>query len=336
MKLFIPITTIQRPTASVRTLQRRVDGCGATLVIAGDSAGPAEYELENTVFLSLEKQLQSASKLAKQLPTKHYARKNTAYLYAIANGADCIYETDDDNAPNDRWMIRDKNCLARVVPADSGWVNAYRYFSESSIWPRGFPLDEIKRIPPPLSDSAAKVYSPIQQGLINRAPDVDAIWRLLFEHHFDYDVCRDGVSVFLPAGSWCPFNTQSTWWWPDVFPLLYVPSYCSFRMCDIWKSLIAQRCLWELNGGVTFHSPEATQDRNQHDLMRDFADEIPGYLKNKTIARVLRDTCLEPGPHAVAENLRRCYVELIRREIFPGQEISLVDLWLQDLDVSLS
>ncbi|ETN70754.1 hypothetical protein NECAME_14556 [Necator americanus] len=33
------------------------------------------------------------------LPYNSYARKNIGYLYAISNGAEWIYDTDDDNKP---------------------------------------------------------------------------------------------------------------------------------------------------------------------------------------------------------------------------------------------
>ena len=116
---------------------------------------------------------------------------------------------------------------------------------------------------------SAPKRAPIQQGLVNGSADVDAIWRLVMDREFFFE---PRASVFLEPGNWCPFNTQTTWWWPVAYPLLYIPSYCSFRMCDIWKSFVAQRCLWELDMGIVFHAPEVYQDRNVHDLMRDFRD----------------------------------------------------------------
>lgn len=136
--------------------------------------------------------------------------------------------------------------------------------------------------------------------------------------------------VALAAGQWCPFNTQSTWWWPAAYPLLYVPSHCSFRMCDIWKSFVAQRCLWALGTGVVFHAPEVVQDRNPHDYRRDFEDEVPGYLHNARIADILTGLTLAAGEHAVADNLLACYQELIRHDIFPAAEWPLVQAWAKD------
>ena len=48
-------------------------------------------------------------------------------------------------------------------------------------------------------------------------------------------------------------------------------------MTDIWRSFVAQRILQENDWAVLFHAPTVSQERNEHDLMRDFADEVPGY-----------------------------------------------------------
>ena len=180
--------------------------------------------------------------------------------------------------------------------------------------------------------SAVSLRSPIQQGLVNGSPDVDAIWRLTLDRPFRFE---DRPSVYLQPGNWCPFNTQSTWWWPVAYPLLYVPSHCSFRMCDIWKSFVAQRCLWALGFGVTFHAPEVFQERNAHDLMRDFGDEVPGYLQNTRIAEVLNEIHLTAGADSVGDNLHRCYEALIRQGTFPQEEAKLVEAWLGDVGIML-
>jgi hypothetical protein len=330
------ITTIQEPTPSVFGLVERLAAIGGKLIVAGDSKGPACFEGPPerpwpVEFLSLAAQESGRFKLAENLPTKHYARKNIAYLHAIAAGAECIYETDDDNAPNDAWRLRVESINgSRVVAAPGGsrWVNVYRYFTDENIWPRGLPLDEIRQNAPTVCETGRSLRAPVQQGLVNGSADVDAIWRLVMDREFAFD---DDPSVYLEPGNWCPFNTQSTWWWPVAYPLLYIPSYCSFRMCDIWKSFVAQRCLWAMGLGVVFHAPEVVQDRNPHDLMRDFRDEIPGYEQNRRIAEILEALDLPGDPNQVGGNLRRCYEALILAGVFPEQEMALVGAWLGDL-----
>ena len=171
--------------------------------------------------------------------------------------------------------------------------------------------------------------APIQQGLADRSPDVDAVWRLVLDEDFSFDVAE---SIFLPPGSWCPFNSQTTWWWPEAYPLLYLPSRCSFRMTDIWRSFVAQRCLWELGFGLVFHPPEVYQDRNEHSLLDDFRAEVPGYTQNAAIVLVLDKTELDSGVANVGRNLLRCYGALCKAGFFPAEELRLVEAWLLDLE----
>lgn len=328
-KLFAVVTTIQAPTPAVRGLHRRLAACGGRLVVAGDQKGPAAFDLPECDFLSLADQRASGFALAPILPPGHYARKNVGYLRAIRAGATCVYETDDDNAPLATWAPRAETVEAPRRVAGTGWTNVYRQFTaDPQIWPRGFPLARVAAGPAPCGAPGAPVRAPIQQGLVNGSPDVDAVWRLTQDRPFDFDA---RAPVWLGAGQWCPFNTQSTWWWPVAYPLLYVPSHCSFRTCDIWKSFVAQRCLWAAGMGVAFHAPEVVQDRNPHDYLRDFRDEVPGYLHNERIAEILSALPLPEGADRVADNLRACYAALAAETVFPPEELPLVDAWLADL-----
>lgn len=89
------ITTISSPTVSVRTLSMRLNETHSPLIVVGDRKGPTSYDLLGSRFLSLEEQIESPFKLGRLLPTGHYSRKNIGYLYAIAQRAECIYETDE-------------------------------------------------------------------------------------------------------------------------------------------------------------------------------------------------------------------------------------------------
>ena len=102
-------------------------------------------------------------------------------------------------------------------------------------------------------------------------------------------------------------------------------------MTDIWRSFVAQRCLWELGQGVTFHPPEVEQQRNVHDYLKDFEDEVPGYVKNKQIIQILEPLTLKPGPAAVSENLLACYEALVAKAILQPKELDLVRAWVTDL-----
>ena len=323
------VTSISGPNAVLRELAGQCKARRLQFYVIGDVPSPADFSLEGCEFYSLERQRNSGLRIAELLPTRHYARKNIGYLLAMRAGAQHLLETDDDNMPwPEFWSERRPELRARTLNTP-GWINIYAYFSEENIWPRGLPLDAI-RMPLPEFDALPELDSdcPIQQGLADANPDVDAIYRLALPLPISFLPDR---RVVLGAGAWSPFNSQNTAWFPKAYPLLYLPSYCSFRMTDIWRSFVAQRIAWENGWAVLFKSPDVYQDRNEHSLMRDFADEVPGYLHNRAIGERLEALKLKAGPEHIGDNLIRCYEELVRLTVVGADEMPLVKAWVQDL-----
>jgi hypothetical protein len=323
------VTSINSPTPILRAL---ADGCraaGFRFLVVGDSKSPPEFALDGCEFLDIAAQHRSGFALAKLCPTSHYARKNVGYLAAIRDGAELIIETDDDNLPCTAFFAPRERVQQTKAVAGANWINVYGYFSDSLIWPRGLPLTAVGSPRTPYAAlTTASVDCPIQQGLADDNPDVDAIYRLLFPLPQQF---RTDRRVALGSGAWCPFNSQNTTWWPAAFPLLYLPAHCSFRMTDIWRSFVAQRIAGINGWHILFHEPTVRQERNEHNLMRDFADEVPGYLNNEPIRERLEATALTPGVAEIPENLRRCYRALVDLGVIAAQELLLLDAWLEDL-----
>jgi hypothetical protein len=138
---------------------------------------------------------------------------------------------------------------------------------------------------------------------------------------------QENEPLILGEGSWCPFNSQNTVWKKEAFPLLYLPSYCSFRMTDIWRSLIAQRIAWTCGWNILFHSADVWQERNEHKLLKDFEDEIPGYLNNSKICRMLENLDLKSGVRNICENLFRCYAIMVQNGWIESQEQNILESW---------
>lgn len=328
--MHIVVTSINRPNNALREIARGAIEGSHQFVVVGDTKSPPDFELEGCRFVDMDAQLRSGFAFAAQCPTRHYARKNIGYLIAIQQKAPLILETDDDNIPRSAFFApRQRRTTARLL-REAGWINVYRYFTDAHIWPRGFPLDAVRHaVPPYASLGEESVDCPIQQGLADENPDVDAIYRLLLPLPQSFS---DRGSITLGRGAWCPFNSQNTAWWPSAYPLLYLPAYCSFRMTDIWRSFVAQRIAWENGWHVLFHGPTVWQERNEHNLMRDFADEVPGYLHNERIRKTLEDLHVRPGEDELLPNLVRCYEALIRLEVIGAQEMSLLKAWLVDIE----
>ncbi len=332
--IHLVITTINAPTRPVIELAAGATKNGWHLVIIGDRKSPPSFQLEGADYYDLERQFASKFKFARAVPTGHYARKNIGYLVAIANDAEAIVETDDDNFPLANFW--DERPLAQDVPTldEAGWVNIYRYFSDQPIWPRGLPLDEIHQsIVKRELLTTCLTDCPIHQGLANSNPDVDAIYRLAFPLPVDFN---ENGAVVTRGNAWCPFNSQNTKWFPESYPLLYLPFHCSFRMTDIWRSFVVQRILYGNGKGILFHDASVSQDRNEHDLMKDFADEVVGYMHNREIRKRLMDLQLGDRPETMSDDLEACYELLIGMDLIGAEERKLLAAWRYDFDAIAS
>lgn len=325
----VVVTSIAAPNPVLRQLAEGSLERGHRFYVIGDVPSPKDFQLDGCDFYSLDRQRETGFRFAELCPLRHYARKNIGYLLAMQNGHSVLVETDDDNFPRQEFWTprtRQQQCAAST---DAGWLNVYRYFSDVPIWPRGLPLDEVQTEPKPFDSLPVSVADcPIQQGLADENPDVDAVYRLVLPLPVNFRADR---RVALGKGTWCPFNSQNTTWFGPAFPLLYLPAYCSFRMTDIWRSFVTQRIAWELGWSILFHESTVYQERNQHNLMRDFADEVPGYLHNRRIAEKLAGLSLQGKVDAIGADLLTCYEALVGMDVIGTAEMPLLEAWLQDM-----
>jgi hypothetical protein len=328
--MHIVLTSINAPNVPLRIIADGAKKAGFQFTVIGDTKSPSDFSLDGCRFIDVEAQIKTGLAFAQSCPTRHYARKNIGYLLAIAEGAPQILETDDDNIPRPEFFgARNRHVNVRTL-SEARWINVYRYFSEVQIWPRGLPLEFVQQPVPDFDKLAIKhVDCPIQQGLADENPDVDAVYRLLMPLPQSF---RSDRRIALGRGAWCPFNSQNTTWWPEAYPLLYLPAYCSFRMTDIWRSFVAQRIAWENDWHVLFHEPTVYQERNEHSLIKDFADEVPGYLNNDRIRKTLEDLELRKGSQHILDNLAACYESLAKLEVIGKEELPLLTAWMSDLN----
>jgi hypothetical protein len=324
------ITSIAAPNAALKIYAEKCKASGTDFIVIGDVSSPGKFILDGCRFFRIEEQKKLPFKLAKLLPEKHYARKNLGYI--LSKEKDFIIETDDDNLPKAGFWNKSFDAEEVRVVNEKGWVNAYRYFTEENVWPRGFPLEEIGKrnqrseiIP---IEIGKKSEIKILQGLADENPDVDAVYRMTMKLPVNFE---KKIPVILNEGSWCPFNSQNTVWEKEAFLLLYLPSYCSFRMTDIWRSFIAQRIGWTCSWSVLFHEADVWQERNEHNLLKDFEDEIPGYLHNQRICKMLEDLDLKSGVANIAGNMLRCYEMMVENKFIAGNEMELLEAWIADM-----
>jgi hypothetical protein len=245
-------------------------------------------------YLSIDTQDNLFPKLSKLIGYKTYARKNFGYLYAISNGAEEIFDTDDDTFIRAEAIPLFENingCTFYEVNGGESF-NPYLFFTENSgIWPRGYPLRLVSSARWHLEDEQTIVKTnknfdiDILQTLVNLEPDVDAIYRLTVSDAIqNFPISKSILSINSPILT--PGNTQSTIWLnKQKFKYLYTPRWVSFRFCDILKMYIAQQ-----NAHLSYAGFWTEQIRNPHDYLQDFESEISCYLHTDLVIKYLNNS----------------------------------------------
>ena len=321
MDRYVVITTINEPGPVFGELA----STGYELIVVGDRKTPAASHDLGVVFLDVENQRRRYPKFAAKLPLDHYARKNIGYLHAIREGCTIIAETDDDNHPIPDWPNVDVGSVHDQITAPE-FPNVYKLFTDDHVWPRGFPLDRVALDEEISLSASSDARVCVWQGLANGDPDVDAIFRLTRPPGAGYIEFASGRTVTLAEGVLSPFNSQSTVWVePDMFAYLYLPSHVTFRVTDILRSYVAQFCIWARGGVIGFNGATAVQDRNPHNLLQDFEQELPLYRQFQEMIDALSSVTYEGR----AEDLHAAYQALIKRNLVGAEELALVELWLE-------
>jgi hypothetical protein len=327
-KTFLVITSIAEQNNPVlEKFARESSECNIPFIVIGDKKSPKDFNLKGCDYYSIKRQQTLSFGLVKGLPYNHYARKNLGYLIAMSQGAEIIMETDDDNIPLEGFWNRPFRTIKAHLLENTNWVNVYKYFTDAHIWARGFSLENIQDNLPPLENQIL-ADCPIQQGLTDENPDVDAIYRLTMPLPFRF---KKSENIALGNNSICPVNSQNTTWFKEAFPLLYLPSGCSFRMTDIWRSFIAQRIAWTCGWSVLFRNSTMWHQRHDHNLLDDFRDEISGYENSALLCHSLKTLDLKPGKENIPENMIRCYTKMVDLNLVDKSEIILLKAWIKDV-----
>lgn len=312
---YIIITTINSPSQGILEFSKLKDW---KVVVVGDSKTPEGWKLDNVHYISVKDQ--ECYNL--DIPFNSYSRKLFGYLYAIQNGADIIAESDDDNIPMESWAGVAKSWYCRNYVRKGGFINVYRLFTNKLVWPRGLPLTDIYKG----FEVCAGVFRRnvgVWQGLVDKDPDVDAIYRLVLNKEIIFQKNR---SVVLDPGTLCSFNSQNTIFRKELFPLLYLPVTVPSRFSDILRGIIAQPLMWNEGFVLGFHSPDVYQDRNPHNLIDDFIEEIPCYTSIEDVYSVVKKSIKLSD--SLITNLLSVYYNLAIKKIVRIKEYSYLKQWL--------
>ncbi len=329
MKTSLVITTINKLNKNLRNFVKICEIKNWDLYIIGDRKTPIKSNNNKDYYYDINRQHKTKFKFAKICPENTYSRKNIGYLLSYINGNKIIVETDDDNIPYKKFFSKVQISHKVKKIKNKSWINIYDLFKkkkDEELWPRGLPLDELFKNKINLTEKKINKNFLLQQGVSEINPDVDAIFRFSKKK---INIRFKDFKVSL-GKSLSPFNSQNTIWHKSLLPIMYLPVTCTMRCTDIWRALIALKILQINNSEILFFGTTMYQIRNQHDLFKDFSDEIPAYLNNKRILHILNKIKLKKGEKFFSYNLKKCYDELIKKQIFISREKIYLNAWLKD------
>ena len=328
------VTTIQAPTTEVHHLCNLSGWQG---VVLGDTKTPEPWSSGTCIYLGITVQRCLGYSLEAALPIRRYDRKSLAYLFAIEHGARVIYETDDDNEPMFEEIVAfDEHVCARQSTKGCAFINPYGAFGRADIWPRGFPLRQIAAThASALEFNDTRVHAvraPVQQGLADIDPDVDAVFRLTRFEDIGSVQFKQGVpGISLRRGTFAPFNSQNTVWHYSAFWGLLLPVTTGCREDDIWRGYWLQRLLWDMGGRLLFVSATAAQLRNPHDYMWDMDEELAMYKRADEYAAFLNGWRSRSGKDSMLERVTQLMQAMHSARLIGWTDVLLSRLWVQDL-----
>lgn len=315
---------------------------GTKVVVVGDLKTPKDWKFPGCIFLSVDDQKKLGYSIIDHIPYNSYTRKNIGYLYAIANGAKFIFDTDDDNHPTAISGKPEEHLNFRQAQFSSGLVydadpnttvvNPYVHFGQESMWPRGYPLDAIGQTSSYKYSICKTVTPAVQQGLVNGDPDVDAIFRLTRKsavQNLNITFDSRAPHVVLPSGIFAPYNSQNTFHTYEALWALVLPASVAFRVTDIWRGYWAQTLLWQIGQNLAFFPPNAVQVRNSHSYMNDFIQEDQVYKDTGNLVAFLKQWKCE------LNRFFECATDLAFKMAANGfwnqSDALLITAWISDL-----
>jgi hypothetical protein len=310
MKVAVTLTTINIPTVVEKIASEYAGVHELFFVVAGDvnsRDGTKEYlnKIQNKTGIEIIFTHPSKLDLAHEfknsvshIPTKSFAQRNYADLYAYKHGAEIIIRIDDDNFPFDVTMFVDKhverlmyNGKTDVIHSSSGWFNCCDMLTEKNnirFYPRGFPLSPRHSEEEITVNVFSSVKIGVNAGLWLGDPDIDAHQRLAHPIDALKFSTQYSEDLVLANDVWCPINTQNTAYLVDLLPLMFVSPFAG-RYDDIISGYL-MRAVLDLHGiYVSYGNPLVYQDRNPHNLVTDLQNEINGMSISDELTSNLKD-----------------------------------------------
>jgi hypothetical protein len=332
------ITTTINPPKNMDAWEQQLSP-GDFIVVAGDLKTPHDEwftwrdKSTNVVRTYLHPNDQTHWHVSEPTGWNSIQRRNAALLHAMhaLQGEGTITTIDDDNWP----LKTDSDWFGRLPQPAHHWIASNGWWNPGDmcrpeVRHRGLPfgietchkmhiMGKIPRI---------GVWASLWHG----DPDIDAMERIVNDPIVD-DI--NPYPVVLGAGTWAPFNSQSTTYLAELAPIMAVLPHVG-RMDDIWASYIARAVMDRLDYHVCYGEPLVRQERNPHNLLADLKGEMIGYEHTLELTEQLRfRSQFVLGSDSLLDAYKLVTDNLQKFDWFPRDTIRFIDAWQKDVRMVL-
>jgi len=274
--IYIATTTINKPTKALKLFAKNKN---CKLIVALDKKSK-KFDLKNSIVLSTKYQEKKWPKLSKLVGWNCIQRRNFAILEAFERGAEVIALIDDDNIPYSNWFKNiyiNRQIKCNEIKTNKKIFDPVGYTNHPNLWHRGLPLELVNNRKYK-ADKKKLIKPDIQANFWNGDPDIDAVCRMIFKPECSF---KKNLFPFF-SKKISPFNSQNT-----LIARKVIKDYFLFphigRMDDIWASFYVTSKKYS----VLYNEPTVYQQRNVHNLIKDFKDEYIGYVNSLKLVESL-------------------------------------------------
>ena len=254
------------------------------------------------------------------IPFRSDNRRNVGYLMALRDGGDILISIDDDNLPIAGSPFFENHAQVglelelKEVAGKRSWFNVGCLLDTKTargealtIYPRGFPYRERMIDHSSVCGQEVTGICGANLGLWLGDPDVDAPTRLTTRC---VSSMKDDCAYFVAGGQRTPISSQNCAFVREATCAAYywrMGSSQGIRMGrygDMFGGYCMQLCLEAAGYRLRVGSPFVEQRRNEHDLMGDLLQEIPGMVILEDLCRVLEQ------PLSRTRDMGAAYLEL--------------------------
>jgi hypothetical protein len=261
---WIVMATFNPPSSFIINLTEKIEEW-RIVVIGNNKTNDEKWNIFNSsnklIYLSSDNQKYLNYSILNYLKPNSYFRKCLGYLYSIEHGAKEIYEIDEDLEFDIESTLNnsyDNTYVSYAKRDDSLMSNPYIHFGASTIWPRGFRINDIGKQTEikfhVINSSNISLKPLIFQGLINNFPDIDSIFyltRVKNKNSYNVQISNSYPLLYFPK-NYIPINSKNTRYLYNIFPLLMFPINLDENIADIWRGYIMQYFAWKTEGVVIY------------------------------------------------------------------------------------